>query len=221
MNDDNRNLIAFIVMAALMLFAYEAYSYVFLEPAARQAARAHQAEVAAQATAGPKATVLIKPPLQRVQALAQAPRVRIDTPSLAGSLSLRGGRIDDLFLKKYHTEVSNRSPLVELLRPRGAADAYFAEVGWVGANLAGLPTSDTVWTLASGSVLAPGRPVVLAYAAPSGLTFSRRIDVDANALFTITDTLANNSAAPASLSPYGSIQRLGLPAWRSRWPTGA
>ncbi|MEO7027547.1 MAG: membrane protein insertase YidC [Caulobacteraceae bacterium] len=207
MNDDNRNLIAFIVMAALMLFAYEAYSYVFLEPAARQAARTQ----AAARAAAPVASASVKPGLTRAQALALSPRVAIDTPALSGSMSLKGARIDDLFLKKYHLQVSNTSPPVELLRPEGMADAYFAEAGWVGANLAGLPTKDTRWTLASGGALAPGRPVTLTYAAPGGLTFTRRIDVDANAMFTLIDTVANGGAAPASLSPYGSIKRLGLP----------
>ncbi len=215
MNDDNRNLIAFIVMAALMLFAYEAYSYIFLEPAARQAARAHQAAAQAQAgqaqRSGTSQATAVTPALTRAQVLASGPRVPIDTPALAGSLSLRGARLDDLFLKRYHTEVSNRSPLVELLRPEGMADGYFAEAGWVGANLAGLPTSDTAWTLTSGSTLAPGRPVTLTYASPAGLTFTRRIDVDANALFTITDTVANSAAGSATLSPYGSVKRLGLP----------
>ena len=215
MNDDNRNLIAFIVTAALMLFAYMAYSYVFVEPAARQAARAHQATVAAQAAHSPEA-VAAKPPLTRGQAVARGPRVVIDTPALTGSLSLRGARFDDLFLKKYHTEVSNRSPLVELLKPEGTAEAWFAEAGWVGANLAGLPTSDTVWTLQSGSMLAPGHPVILTYAAPSGLAFTRRIEVDADALFTLTDTIANSGAAAATLSPYGSVKRLGLPAGLGR-----
>src|SRR5262249_56213301 len=34
--------------------------------------------------------------MSRDAALAAAPRVRIETPSLSGSISLRGGRIDDL-----------------------------------------------------------------------------------------------------------------------------
>src|SRR5471032_2320177 len=91
------------------------------------------------------------------------------------------------------------SPLVELLRPEGMANAYFAELGWVGANLPGLPNSQTVWTLASGRDLRPGSPVVLTYAAPSGLAFTRTIAVDARSMFTITDTVANQGSAPVTL----------------------
>ncbi len=78
------------------------------------------------------------------------------------------------------------------------ANAYFADLGWVGANLPGLPNSQTLWTLASGRDLGPGSPVVLTYAAPSGLAFTRTIAVDARSMFTITDTVANQGSAPTA-----------------------
>ena len=74
-----------------------------------------------------------EPRLTRPQALAQSPRVTIDTPTLSGSLSLTGARLDDLFLKHYHEARRQTSPPVELLRPDGADNAYFAR-GWVGAE---------------------------------------------------------------------------------------
>ncbi|MBA3812237.1 MAG: membrane protein insertase YidC, partial [Caulobacteraceae bacterium] len=165
-----------------------------------------------EAAASAPAAAPTRPRLTRAQALAASPRVAIDTPSLAGSIALKGARIDDLFLKNYHQEVAKTSPLVELLRPQGMADAYFAELGWVGANLPDLPTDRTLWTLASGDTLSPNHPIVLTYAAPTGLAFSRRIEVDARSMFTITDTVANQGAAPSTLTPYVSVKRIGLPA---------
>jgi hypothetical protein len=47
----------------------------------------------------------------------------VDTPALQGSISLRGGRIDDLFLRDYRVDVDPKSPPVELLRPEGVQDA--------------------------------------------------------------------------------------------------
>jgi YidC/Oxa1 family membrane protein insertase len=208
MPNDNKNLITFVVMALMLLLTYEVYSYFVVEPAARQAA-AH-AKAAAPAV-GPTAPASIAPRLSRPAALALSPRVIIDTPSLKGSIALNGARVDDLFLKGYHVDVAKTSALVELLSPEGMADAYFADLGWVGANLPGLPNSQTAWTLASGSVLAPGRPVVLTYAAPSGLNFTRTIAVDARSMFTITDTVANQGQAAVTLAPYASVERQGLP----------
>ena len=40
-----------------------------------------------------------------------APRIEIDTPSLKGSLSLQGGRIDQLSLKNYRQTLNPGSPI--------------------------------------------------------------------------------------------------------------
>ncbi|MDX1744015.1 MAG: membrane protein insertase YidC, partial [Ruegeria sp.] len=56
----------------------------------------------------------------------QAPRVEIDTPRLKGSLSLSGGRIDELFLKDYKVSIDDGAPIVELLYPIGSESAYYA-----------------------------------------------------------------------------------------------
>ena len=41
----------------------------------------------------------------RDKALAATQRVKIDTPSLIGSINLTGGRLDDLKLKQYQLTV--------------------------------------------------------------------------------------------------------------------
>ncbi|HEY5106468.1 MAG TPA: membrane protein insertase YidC [Caulobacteraceae bacterium] len=207
MQNDNKNLIAFVIVTAILVLAYQTF---IIGPAAKQA-EAARARNALQPAAAASVFTPSAPHLSHVQALALSPRLLIDTPSLAGSISLRGARIDDLFLKGYGQTVDKNSPPVELLRPEGMADAYFAEAGWLGANLGGLPTSQSLWSAASGSILSPGHPVVLTYAAPGAMTFTRRIDVDTRSMFTITDTVANPGAAPVTLTPYVSVQRQGLP----------
>jgi YidC/Oxa1 family membrane protein insertase len=209
-DDSSRNTIIFLVCALVLFIVYQMF---VLEPAARR----RQAEVAAVA-AGPQAgvpgapSVQVPPAVTRAAAVAASPRVPVATPSLQGSISLKGARIDDLFLTQYRTEVAKTSPPVELLRPEGAPHAWFAEFGWTGANVPGLPTAQTVWTLAEGSTLAPGQPVVLTYANGQGLTFTRKVAVDDKFMFTVTDTVANTGATPVTLAPYGSIQRQGVPA---------
>src|SRR6185437_14442622 len=46
----------------------------------------------------------------RKEALAEQPRVRIETPRLHGSIDLIGARFDDLTLANYHETVDPKSP---------------------------------------------------------------------------------------------------------------
>src|SRR5688500_4103542 len=96
-NEDTRNTTIFIVLAVLLLVGYQ---YAVLEPAQQRKkieAGRQAPPVAAQTTTAPQAAQLIT----REAALAASPRVPIETPALRGSLSLRGGRFDDLYLAQY------------------------------------------------------------------------------------------------------------------------
>ncbi|MDD3837436.1 MAG: membrane protein insertase YidC [Phenylobacterium sp.] len=212
-NDNTRNTIIFVVSAVLIMILYQVF---YLEPASKRAEAARAQEQAVQAaqpatTSGGAPAAGQAASLPREAAVGASPRARIDTPSLSGSVSLRGARIDDLFLKNYRQSVDKRSPPVELLRPEGVQHAWFADIGWTGQNLAGVPNADTVWTLVSGDTLAPGKPLVLRTQAASGLTFTRTIEVDEEFMFSVTDTVANLGGAPVTLTPYGQVLRQGLP----------
>ena len=213
MQNETKNMIAFAVIAGLLMMAYQVFIIGPQAKIAEAAAKARAAAAGPASVPGAASPVAgpLQPNLSRPAALALSPRVRIDTPTLTGSIALQGARLDDLYLKAYHETIDKRSPLVELLRPEGMAQAYFAEAGWVGANLPGAPTRRTVWTLTSGDVLSPGHPITLTYVAPGGLTFARRIEVDSEAMFTLTDTVTNAGPGAVSLAPYVSVQRQGLP----------
>lgn len=210
MQNDSRNTIIFVISALAIMLVYQ---FLVLDPAAkrRDAELARQKAAAVSTQAAPAAPQLQRPVAARATVAAASPRVVVDTPALSGSVSLRGARIDDLFLKGYRETVDPKSPAVELLRPEGAANAWFSEFGWAGANLAGLPAADTVWQVVEGDRLAPSRPLTLRYDSPQGLNFTRRIEVDDRFMFTVTDTVANRGAGPATLAPYATIQRQGLP----------
>ncbi len=87
------------------------------------------------------------PTATREEALSKGTRIPIETPSLSGSISLKGGLIDDIKLLNYTETVDPKSPKVVLFSPLGAPHAYFAEYGWQGAarSQVPLPDSETVW----------------------------------------------------------------------------
>jgi YidC/Oxa1 family membrane protein insertase len=153
----------------------------------------------------------------REAALAETPRIAIDTPTLVGSISLRGARLDDLRFKKYHETVDDSSPDIVLLSPEATAHAYYAEFGYAGQNAGTLPGPTTVWQAESGAVLTPTTPVTLTYTNDSNVTFRRQVAIDSNYMFTMTDTVVNSGAAPVAVAPYGRVVRFTKPEIASAW----
>ncbi|HEX2727296.1 MAG TPA: membrane protein insertase YidC [Beijerinckiaceae bacterium] len=147
----------------------------------------------------------------RESALARSPRVTVDTPSIRGSISLRGGRIDDVALKNYRETVDPRSPNIVLFAPSGSPNPYYAEFGWVPATPGvPVPTADTVWT-ADAQAITADRPVTLTWDNGQGLVFRRQIALDPKFMFTVKDSVENRGGAPVTLHPYGLVSRHGKP----------
>ena len=122
------------------------------------------------------------------EALAATPRVAIDTPSVAGSINLKGGKLDDLVLKDYHETINKNSPLIRLLSPGGAPNSYWATTGFVSAAGAKTPTLDTVWT-ADVKTMTPGQPATLTWDNGEGLLFKRVVAIDDKYMFTVTNSV--------------------------------
>ena len=226
--DNNRN---FILAAALSLAVVFAWQVFIIGP--RMEAERKATEIAAQQEAGtnqpvgtqanPGQTPTGLPaassdpssvPGSTAEQLAtqSAGRVPLLTPHLKGSINLRGARIDDLALTQYHVSVDDDSPLVRLLDPVGAENAYFAEFGFSpDPALGDLPGPATVWSLAQGTTLTPETPVVLSVTNDAGLTFTRTISIDDQYMFAVEDRIANGGTDAVSVKPYGRISRYGQP----------
>ncbi|MEJ6404708.1 membrane protein insertase YidC [Yoonia sp. 2307UL14-13] len=137
---------------------------------------------------------------------AEAPRVAIESDSLTGSISLLGGRVDDLSLKNYRETVEEDAPIVDLMRPVGEPEAYIALFGWTGE--AGVTPNDTTeWTLAEGETLTPETPITLEWDNGQGQVFQTTISMDDEFMFSFEQTLINNGDSAISSHPYGLIRR--------------
>ncbi len=147
----------------------------------------------------------------RAEAIKRAPRVRIETPTLSGSISLLGGRIDDLTLTQYRETIEPDSPEIVLLSPQDSANPYFADFGWTDAGSGTvLPNAATLWQ-SDGHVLSPTQPVTLSWNNGAGLRFETFYEIDENYFFTVTQRVYNDSDAAVTLLPYGLISRTGTP----------
>jgi YidC/Oxa1 family membrane protein insertase len=217
---DQRNLVLAIVLSIGILIGFEFLYGKFGPPPAphRPAPTATQtAPSAVKPNAGPapnatgQAETAIGPKTAAA-AIAGQPRIRIETPDLSGSIALKGGRIDDLELTKYHETVDPKSPHVQLLWPTGTAQPYFAQFGWLPAkpDTAKVPGPDTMWN-APNEVLAPSHPVTMTWDNGAGLVFTRTISVDKDYMFRIEDKVRNDTGTPVKLVPYGLISRTGTP----------
>lgn len=154
-------------------------------------------------------------PAPEVDEIADAPRVEIETPRLSGSISLRGGRIDDLDLSDYRVTIKEDSPVVTLLKPVGTEGAYYALHGWApgaGVEADAVPGPNTEWQQVGGDVLGVDAPILLEWSNDRGQTFTREIAIDENYMFTITQSVINTGDSAVSMAPYGLIARHGMPS---------
>jgi YidC/Oxa1 family membrane protein insertase len=222
MDDQNKNLILATALSALVILVWITFfSPVPPEPvltapdqttATGEVAPTPNAVTSGDVASAPSLTT--SPAQSRANALGKTDRISIETPRLTGSLSLKGGRIDDLSLKDYRVTLDAASAEVTLLSPVGGTEAYYALYGWAPVGdleFADVPGANTPWALQSGDKLTVDTPVTLVWDNGKGLIFHRKISIDADYLFTVEQSVTNTGTATQKVSPYGIIARHGEP----------
>tara|TARA_B110000444_G_scaffold241439_2_gene257834 strand:+ start:632 stop:2416 length:1785 start_codon:yes stop_codon:yes gene_type:complete len=143
----------------------------------------------------------------------QNKRIKIDTKNIEGSISLSGARIDDIRLKNFKETLSENSPLVHILKPPKSEKPFYVHHGWVPDTKEDIrvPNEKSIWKLVSGNILSESSPITLQWNNDNGLIFSKKIEVDEDYLFTINQTVINNTNEKYILYPYSLISRSGIP----------
>ncbi len=216
-SEESRNLLLAIVLSAIVLIGWQYFFAPKLPTHPPVVTETQSASPGVAANAGanvgaPTASVAPEAVETRAEALAASPdRIKIDTPSLGGSIDLTGGLLDDLVLKDYRETIDPKSAHITLFNPSGGPDAYWAETGFVtdrpGAKT---PTRTTRWT-ATHDVLTVDQPVTLTWDNGQGLKFTREIAVDDRYMFTVTDSVQNSGATAVSMRPFALVLRHGRP----------
>ena len=140
--------------------------------------------------------------------LKENKRVKVENSVLSGTIRLNGARFDDLNLTKYKQTLDKNSPDVELLTPSKTENSFYAEYGWLSADRSlKLPDSNTLWQINGATELTTETPLILQWNNGQGLIFTREILVDKNYLFTIKQSVKNESEKDVSLIPYGLMSK--------------
>ncbi len=217
MDEQNRNLLLATALSFLVLLVWMVlFPPEDITPPAEQTVASQQggletADGAVLPTAGPTSG---EQSTGSAETAVDAPRIEIETPKLIGSISLQGGRIDDLELSGYRQEVDETADLVRLLRPVGQENAYYALYGWApsgGVDPENVPGPNTIWTADDGARLTPDTPVTMTWDNGAGLVFTRTIAINENYMFDIEQSVENTTNAQATLAPYGIVARHGEP----------
>ncbi|SDW87942.1 membrane protein insertase YidC [Roseicitreum antarcticum] len=210
MDDQNKNMLLAFALSLLVLVTWM-WFFPPPEPPVRTAETEQTDSVALppEATSGGAVTA------DQVAETA-APRVTIETPSLRGTISLDGGRLDDLSLTTYRETLDEDSDIVHLFSPVGGARTpFYAIYGWRprGAlEFENVPGPNTRWEQVGDNTLTVDTPVVLEWDNGAGLVFTQTYEVDAKYMFHITQSVTNNGDARVEMDPYGIVARHGVPA---------
>lgn len=194
MKTENKNLILAIICTLLVFFAMD---YFFprnkaVTPVETNAVADETPAVQIKASENLPAVALNN---------AEDAVVKIQSATLSGEIRLRGGVFNNLSFLKYKETVAKNSPDVTFLTP-----SYFAYLGVSGTDIE-LPNKDTLWH-ANNTVLTPTAPVILTWTNAQGIVFTRTITLDDQYMFTITDSVQNNSDKAVNVAFSGSLNRL-------------
>ncbi|MCP5085931.1 MAG: membrane protein insertase YidC [Rhodobacteraceae bacterium] len=222
MDDQTKNLILATALSMLVIFGWMAFfppqDLVQPEQTADQTAGTGTGDTAVPSndTALPATpTELLSPDEIRAATLAKTERIEIKTGRVTGSFSLRGALLDDLSLNDYNVRLNDESEKVTLLSPVQPESGYWAFHAWWSPSKSveadKLPSAVTEWTVKSGSVLTETTPVTLAWDNGQGLVFERKISIDENYLFTVEQSVQNNTGGAVDLAAYAALTRKGDP----------
>ena len=145
--------------------------------------------------------------ISREEAMAEEDRILFENDDIKGSISLTGGSIDDLTFKKY-TETLNGKDNVVLLNPKKVKNGYYVETGWATNNKnIDIPNSKTIWKIEGNNRLSPNSPIKLSWTNDQNIKFEKDISIDNQYLFTVSQSIINNSGKTYNFYPYGQIIR--------------
>ena len=200
---DTKNVIAAISLSAAVIILYS----LFFAPSPKELKDLNQEKTTLNSEA-PKLDVSEKIiEISREDAIKDSDRIKFENENIKGSISLKGGIIDDLIFKNY-TETLEGQNNITLLSPKKFSQGYYVETGWVSSSKnIDLPNSKTIWKVDGNNKLAPNQSVTLTWNNNQGIVFEKIIQIDEKFLFSIDQKIENKSNKSYDFYSYGQIIR--------------
>ena len=149
--------------------------------------------------------------ISREEALRESERILFENENIKGSISLTGSRIDDLEFKKFKQILDGEDNVI-LLNPSKVKNGYYVETGWATTNKnIDIPNSRSAWKIEGNNKLTPNTPIKLVWLNNQNIKFEKEISIDNQYLFTVKQTIINNSDKTYNFYPYGQIIRNEIP----------
>jgi len=203
---DTKNILVAVVLSTLIIVGWQV---LVVDPELKK----EQAQIVKTEQSKPSApslnnkTKIPQKKITRSEAVTSELRVKLENSQITGSISLNGGLIDDVTLKNYKESLDKNSKQVVILNPKKMGTGYYLESGWASANNIEVPDNNSVWKLTRNRTLTPRSPIELEWENKSGLIFQKKIELDDQYLFTVTESIKNNSKSNVDLFHYSQITR--------------
>ena len=202
---DTKNIIAAISLSAAVIIFYS----LFFAPTPQEKKQIQsEKNITSESTDAPSLEQNEQvSKISRAEAIGEENRILFENDNVKGSISLTGSSIDDLTFKKY-TKTLNGKDNIVLLNPKNVQKGYYVETGWVTTNKnIEIPNSKTIWKIEGNNKLTPNSPVKLFWTNDDNIKFEKKISIDNQYLFTINQTIINNSDKTYNFYTYGQIIR--------------
>ena len=149
--------------------------------------------------------------ISRDEGLKENERILFENDNIKGSISLTGSTIDNLEFKKFKKTL-NEDGNVTLLNPSKVQNGYYVETGWATTNKnIDVPNAKSIWKIKGNNKLTPNSPIKLIWSNDQNIKFEKKISIDNQYLFTVNQTIINNSEKTYNFYPYGQIIRNEIP----------
>ena len=195
---DNKNVFVAIALSMSVLLFWAAF---FETPKKTNELSQNQEIKKNENTIAPNIDTSLKVKIiSREESIQKTNRVKIENNNIIGSLSLKGGIIDDISFKNHKQNLENKKN-IEFLNPPETKDGFYAETGWTSINKIKVPTKDSIWKVIGNNILTENQPITLEWNNGNGIIFKKKIELDDKFLFKITQQVENKSNKPINLYP--------------------